>query len=299
MVNTDSVLFKLLNDKIKGNSEQLNKIIAGLFDSDGCVGLKFNMRENSSYREGGYYLIQLSSQIDQSASNDPDLQMIHSLQRYFGFGVISYRARENWAHQATLAFSGSDSESFFNLVGKHMNIKGTHFDNMLWLYKELKGVPLTASNVEEIKEFSKCSRDNSGSLKGKKHISPAYLAGLIAGDGWITVRLNVPRLRNGWLSHENQMSCAISLHRLDSDVLYSIQKDYGGNVRVKDKDMVSWKRNLGKESKTFAKRFLSDLMPFMLVQKKYEAMERIRAFHELPAETKCLDPEKGCDSPRR
>ena len=299
LVSTSSVLHKLLNDEINGNSEQLNKIIAGLFDSDGCVSIKFNSHETSSYHDGGYYLIQIVAQIDQSATNDPDHQMIRGLQRYFNAGSLSYRAREQWAHQATLSFSGSKVDMLFNRIGKHLQIKGKHLDNMLWLYKELKGVRLTLEQVEELREFSSCSRDNSGPLKLPKHISPAYLAGLIAGDGWITARIKVPRVRRGILHYENELSCSISLHELDSSVLDWIQKSYGGNVRVKDGNMKCWRRSLGKQSRTFALRFISEILPFMLIEKKYLALQKIKEFHELPAETKCLNPAKGCDSPRR
>ena len=299
MFETDSLGYKLLNGKIKSHSEQLNKFVAGLFDSDGMVGLKFNSCGSSSYNNEAYYRIQLVSQIDQSASNDPDLCMIRSLKKHYGIGTVSFRAREQWAHQAIWNMAGKDSHIFYNLVGKHLIIKRKHFENMLWLYDELKGVRLTEEQIQELKEFSICSRDSSAKEVNKKHISPAYLAGLIAGDGWITVRLNVPRLRRGWLSHENQMSCAITLHELDSLVLKKIASDYGGRVVPKDKHMMSWRRNLGKESKSFALRFIPELLKYMCLPKKYVALKKILQFHKLPAETKCLELEKVCDSPRR
>lgn len=301
MVQPDSLLYKLLNGKVKDHSEQLLKVIAGLFDSDGCVGLKFNSCGNSSYGQEDLFTVQLSSQIDQSASNDIDLQATRAIQKHLGIGSISLRSRENWAHQATLHFSAKDSKILFNLIGKHLYIKATHFDNMVWLYDELKGVKLTREQVEELKQFSCCSRDNSGPLNLKKHISPAYLSGLLAGDGWITVRINQPRLRRGWLCHENQLSCAITLHKLDSDVLYKIQSDYGGKITEKDKNMVVWRRGLGKESRSFAIDFIKDINKYMILEKKYEALEKVKEFHMLPAETKCLrhSETSASDSPRR
>lgn len=299
--DTNSILYKLLNKTLKNHSEQLLKVLAGLFDSDGCVGIRFNSCGCSSYNNEESFLIQLVSQFDQSASNDEDLQALRAVHNYLGFGTITFRARDNWAHQAALIFSGKNSETLFNLIGKHLYVKAKHFENMLWIYKELKGLKLTRAQIDELKEFSMCSRDSSGPLKPKKHISPAYLAGLIAGDGWVTVRLNVPRLRQGWLSHENQMSVAITLHKLDSDVLYKIQSDYGGKVTSKDKDMVVWKRNLGKESRAFALEFTKSISEFMLLEKKYKALKKIQDFHKLPAETKCLGHLKTSvsDSPRR
>ena len=297
--NTDSLCYDLLNGKLKKHSEQLNKVVAGLFDSDGCVSIKFSERGNSSYKEEQTYEIQLTSQIDQAASNDPDLQVMRALHKHYEGSCISYRARENWAHSATVSMNGSKAVSFFYLIGKHLMIKGTHYERMVQLYTDLKGVSLSRDAVMELKEYITCSRDNSTSLKPKKHVSPAYLAGLLAGDGWITVKIGVPRIRNGWTSFENSFRCAISLHFLDSDVLSKIQRDYGGKISKKDKNMVCWKRNLGKADKAFALRFIKDIQKFMLIEKKYIALNSIYRFHTVPAETKCLSSERRCDSPRR
>jgi hypothetical protein len=299
MFNTNSLGYKLLNRVVKDHSEQLNKVVAGLFDSDGCVSIKFNSNGSSSYNNAGYYRIQLCAQIDQSASNDPDLTMIRGIRDHYNLGTLNYHARENWAHQTTWQLGAKEAQVLFGLIGKHMYIKRAHFENLIWLYNELKGVRLSEDQLGELKEFIACSRDISCSLSEKKHISPAYLAGLIAGDGWITVRLNIPRLRNGWLCHENQMNCAVSVHELDSKVLEQIQKDYGGNITLKDGNMKCWKLGLGKQYRAMAIRFTSDLMKYMCLPKKYTALERIYDFHTLPAETKCSGSEKRCDSPRR
>ena len=151
---------KLLSGKLSKHSEQLNKFVAGFFDSDGSVYL---------CRDRG--AIALRCSINQSAAKDPDFEIMRSLHRHYSLGTLNYVDVKKGSAQCSWRFGATDSKKLFNLIGKHLLIKATHFKNCINSYN---------SKTFMVDEEYKNSRNNSTYLKRPKHISWAYLSGLIS-----------------------------------------------------------------------------------------------------------------------
>ena len=73
MFSTDSLAYKIRNNKLKKHSEQFNKWLAGFIDADGSFSLHFKKNSNDRYS------IYLQFSLCQSASNDPDFELLRSI----------------------------------------------------------------------------------------------------------------------------------------------------------------------------------------------------------------------------
>jgi len=184
--NTDTLAYKLLSGKLRENrkhSEQLNKYVAGLIDTDGCISLFFYKT-----RATGKQRLSVVLDITQSAANDPDFECLRALRNFYNLGSVSFSIPESEKKTSCChwVLRDKDAKILFNRLGKHLRLKGTHFDNMVWVsdqHSEIEDIPNKV--VEELKEFRECSRNNTSYLKMPKHLSWAYVAGVIAGDGCI------------------------------------------------------------------------------------------------------------------
>lgn len=280
-MNTDHLGFKLLSGTLKKkrkHSEQLNKFLAGFFDADGCVTVFVDERYNS---------IVLAANIVQSESNDRSYRMIKALQDYYDIGTLSYRTYESEQHSdaITWSFNTKDTIKLFNLIGKHLFIKHYHFKNCIGLYNHWKTKKPDAQFIQEIREESR--ELSSIYHRNVKHISPAYLSGLIAGDGWVEVAIAKRKVnKDNTISFRNQLSIEIKLNIKDAEVLEKIQQDYGGNLYYRTHDnCFRWRLNLGKNN-TKAKLIVSKLLSYMCLEKKYDLLEQINLFYKQLAQTK-------------
>ena len=78
--NTDTLAYKLLSGSLRKNrkhSEQLNKYLAGLVDTDGCISLFFYKT-----RTTGLQRVSVTVNLTQAATNDPDFEVIRALQSF-------------------------------------------------------------------------------------------------------------------------------------------------------------------------------------------------------------------------
>lgn len=276
--NTNHLGYKLFSGRLKDNrkhSEQLNKFVAGFFDSDGSI--TYN-RNNKGFR-------QLTSCISQSCKNSPFGKLLRGLQEYYNLGKVYHiETQENHSDRFEWRLNAKDTKVLFNRIGKHLFIKQKHFQSMIDMYDN----DYYAENLSELRSES---RRVSCSLTHKKHISPAYLAGLIAGDGSITSNIGIERYSKSKQSYviRNELRLRIELHEMDSPVLFKLKSDYGGKVdkNVRDNRDVTytWKKSLGKNSAD-AVDIINNISRFMCLDYKYEQLIKMLNFHMQVAETK-------------
>lgn len=288
MFNTSTLGYKLISGQLRKNrkhSEQLNKFVAGLLDSDGWISLDFCRKK-----------LQIQCGILQSASNDPDFQMLRALKDFYNLGTIIYREGEKDTHsdQCKWTLRTKESKILFNRIGKHLRIKGTHFENLAYLSNELKDIVLTDAQIVELKEFSKCSRDNSKWLKYPKHPSWSWVAGYLAGDGHFEFRLKGD-------SYSIRVSAVAN--EKDIHVLNFLKTAFKGSVlrgnsnpEKPNYNNFVWKRGLGKSHKSFSIPFLKKLRMYMCVEKKYNTICGMLEYLERDTKTNHNDLERESNS---
>jgi len=254
---------KLKAGTVKKHSEQLNKWVAGFLDADGSISLHIKKHSNGRYG----VCLQLSiSQIN------TDILVL--LQQHFKVGDVG---KDSWH------ISGKQSHKFIGLLRKHLLIKATHLDNLLWVVEELKGVSI--QDVEDIREYSKCSRLNSRWDHKPKHIPYAWMAGYLDGDGHYRVRLNrVRRYSNGSTAITNELKLFVGSAKWDSFILDKLKEDHGGTTRLRKDGCYFWQLSLGKNSRSKALSLLRKLRKYSCLPYKREAIDKMITFH-----TTCRD----------
>lgn len=278
--NTNTLGYKLLTGDLKRSrkhSEQLNKYLAGLLDADGCLSFTF-----AKYK--GYYTIGITFMLLQSFSNDPDGELVKALRDYYDIGAVNYRdlmGDNTFSSVAVWTLGSKDILKLFNLIGKHLRIKGTHWENLIWTYKELKGFHLSLDNIIELREFSKCSRKNSRWLKHPKHLSFAWLAGYLDGDGHYRYRSRQRYMKKiQKCCNSNELCVQVSCDYDDGFIVEKMREDFGGALSRHKCGHFIWKRALGKNSSFYALKFLKQLRKYCCLTRKYSIIEDMIEFHE-------------------
>ena len=172
----------------------------------------------------------------------------------------------------TWTMRGKEARKLFNLIGKHLRVKGTHFNNICETYTALNTLRLSDSAVEELKAYSKCSRESSSWLKQPKHPSWAWLAGYLDGDGHYQCRLNRKKC--------NELSVQAVASSSDSKVLEFLKEHLGGSLYTTVSGVVRWRRGMGKSHEKFALPVLKKLRKYSCLPGKYKAIQRMIEFHE-------------------
>lgn len=249
---------KLRAGTLKKHSEQMNKWLAGFIDSDGSISLHIKRHSNGRY---GVYL--------QVAICQTDASLLHLLCAHYGLGSVS---GDTWH------LSGKDAHMLMNLVGKHLLIKATHLDNLLWLIGELKG--LSIREPEDIREFSICSRENTKWRHEPKHIPYAWLAGYTDGDGHWRCRVGRERrFRDGTSCLANELKLFLGAQPSDSFVLKKLHQDHGGSLKLRKDGLWFWQLSLGANSRSRAIVFLRKIRKYVCLPRKAEAIDSMLAFH--------------------
>lgn len=273
MYNTSTLGYKLLSGNLldkRKHSEQLNKYVAGLMDTDGCVSLFFYKT-----RVGGKQRVKVTLVLAQAANNDPDFSTIRALQGFYGLGSLSYQVPTDEEELSICYWTLRDKDSriMFNRIGKHMRLKASHFDNMIWIseqHRDIDDIPDCV--VEELKEYRECSLKNTTYLKMPKHLSYAYVAGVIAGDGSVNFRMTSGR-------NHPIMQVRVVQDRGDK-LLALFKRDFKGAVYESTSGLFSWERNLGVNNASFAIPFLKKLRMYLIHEQKYNTVCKILDYHE-------------------
>lgn len=275
--NTETLGYKLLSGSLKENrkhSEQLNKYLAGYLDADGCISISYKLYN-------GYYTASLVFNFTQSFSVDPDGKLLQAFRDYYNLGTISHRTLDLYSSISVWNMGTQDILKLYNLIKKHLRIKGTHWDNLIWLYNELKLFRLSEDNIEELKVFSKCSRQNSKWIKRPKHLSLAWVAGYLDGDGHYRIRHRLKYVKSyGKECKANELCVQVSCDKYDKHIVDKLKEDFKGSLNLHKDGHYIWKRSLGKTSHTFALAFLKKLRKYCCLEKKYIIIEQMIKFHE-------------------
>jgi len=271
--NTSTLGYKLTSGQLKDrrkHSEQLGKYLAGLIDADGCFSIYYSKQRTGTYKAYCFFSIGLTEDID----------LVESLHKYYGVGKFKRHIKKGKEISYWLCAS-NDTKILTNRIAKHLRIKGTHLDNLLWLQEELKGVPLSEDNIAELKEFSKCSRANSRWLKHPKHLSWAWIAGYLDGDGHYRFRENRKvwdKRFNRYTLHNNLVVSAVA-GDTDKFILDKLSIDLGGTVNY-SAGYPKWTMGLGKATEARALHFLKNMRKYCCMSRKYSIIDRMVLFHE-------------------
>jgi hypothetical protein len=252
-------------------NETLTKYLSGLFDADGSVSFAFLETKKGS----GLYRCGLRIEISASSAVDRH-NFILGLPKETGFGGTDKREYPN-SHSNNEFFrwsvqSSRDVEMIIPRLIKHSCVKARHMQRMLDAWREGRGIALSKERCDELREFSKQSRCDSGPMKPKNHPTWAWLSGYIDGNG----TLNLAKYKS-----KKSVTCKVSLtcHKGDAQVLEFVQEAHGGYIyqHGSNANCMVWKRNLGNADRSFALRFLPELVRHSRL--KRHKLEEMISFH--------------------
>lgn len=257
---------KLLSGKLKKHSEQLNKFVAGFFDTDGCVGIALDKR-----------WVKVYAKITQAASKDPDFEVMRALQKHYNIGYITYSipSMENAASFCDWVMNINDCKKLFNIIGKHLLVKYYYYKECIFIYDELACTQINRTAYEELREYFECFKKQSSFPRVPKHLSYAYTSGALAGDGHFRC-----------VKRGNRNELNIEIHNNSEDLVAAFKQSFRGTYLKNKPNCFKWRRNLGSQNRSFALDFLPKIRKSMLLITKRNVIDRMLSFHEPPAETK-------------
>jgi len=275
--NTSTLGYKLLSGQLRKNrkhSEQLNKYLAGYIDGDGCFSIGFKKRQD------GFYGVRVRCLVSSGFNIDCDGQLLRAFRDFYNLGSITIIEKKNPKHHPITVWElgCKDTQILFNRIGKHLRVKGTHAENLIWLYNNLKDIDLTKDHIKELREFSDCSRKNSKWLKHPKHPSWAWVAGMVDSDGSLQYSI---RYRKDRKNPSNVLLIAVTAAEKDEHIINFLHKAFRGRVRHQEKlKAYTWERALGKQNEKFALPFLKKLRKYSCIPHKYTKINEMIKFHE-------------------
>jgi len=247
------------------------KYLAGLMDADGSLCFHF------THYKDDIYTVKLKLVLQQSLSIDHNGNLIEWLSEYGGFKQfikINRPDKPNWsdANRWTVTHNAQLNMLIPRLT-KHMVIKAKHWEAMLNKLNDIYGKSVNSSEMNELKEFAKTSRKNTGPLKPKKHPTWAWVAGYLDGDGCYYMR---KRKKNWGISTE--LLVRVVAHNDDIQSLELLYKAFRGNFKAnKYENTYYWTRNLGNADADFAIKFLRKMVRHSKLKK--HKIEQLLHYH--------------------
>jgi len=235
--------------------ESLVKYLAGLLDADGS--LSFNFKRDSN-REGLFFV---GLQMKLSGSDAVDKHgFIESLPWETEMGKTS-REGSNKQFVNWIVTKRADLEMLLPRIIKHMVIKAQHWNWMLLMWRQLRkeSKTVTAQQRAALTQASKDSRKTQvGPLKPKNHLSWAWVAGYLDGDGCYSYRSGKYKSYKGREYKQWTIKIEAIAHVTDLPGLEMLQKCFGGKITTmnKSENVRVWSRSLGYQSRSFALSFL-------------------------------------------
>lgn len=261
MFNTNTLGYKLVSGKLRSkrkHSEQLNKYLAGLFDADGCITLE--------YVDHKY--LHLRFTLTQAATVDSDFELLRALHAFYGMGTLKYSFNPlNDVSRCDWRLSTKDSKKMFNIIGKHLRIKATHFRNLIAMQEAFSGTVVSEDQWEDIKKYRSDSRVKSTWLKRPKHLAYAWVAGYLDGDGCYRFRKSYNTL-------------CVKAASGDLHILKKLQEDFKGSLLDSNGNYKTWRRGLGKGNISFSLPFLKKMRTFSCNRQKYHKIQEMITYLE-------------------
>ena len=246
---------------MKSFNESEIKYLAGLLDADGSLSFKFC--KSSSGKTFVYLILGLTASVKVDR-----MGYLKSLgERCGSVCEITYEKETfsdvlSWKVQKR-----SEVNMMLDRLVKHMVIKGRHWKNLQDTFNAMKGVDVT-DYIDILKEYSSESRKQPGPIKPKSHLTWAWAAGYLDGDGCYTC------------SKVKHLGCIT--HKDDLDGVKLLHKAFGGTIypeRVQD-NTVLWRVGLGVSNSALATRVLPKLHKHSRL-KKWK-IEQLLSFHNQP-----------------
>lgn len=243
------------------------KYLAGLMDADGSLVFHFKKYQEDKFN------VTLKLVLQQSLSIDHEGKFIDWVSSFGGFKQfikINSEASPNWSDANRWTVTSHKELNFLiPRLTKHMVIKARHWGAMLEKLNNIHGKTVSESEMIELKEFARESRNNSGPLKDKKHPTWAWVAGYIDGDGCYYMR---SRKRNWGVAKE--LLVRVVCEDRDVQALGLLHKAFGGNLKKNSHENTHyWSRNLGNADASFALKFLRKMVVHSRLKKhKIEQM---------------------------
>lgn len=236
------------------NNETFNKYIAGLVDGDGCITTNYFQTRNGTYKARFRFNIVFDKNIHKVRTH------IEEIMDYFGCGQI-------YEQDSVFIYEISDANKAISCVNrfkKHLVIKGTHAERMIALFKETQGygITLTEDEVKDKRQYVKHSRNNTTSIKHKKHLTNPWLAGYIDADGYLSVA---------------QSCLDFGCNTKDRPALELIAKAFGREIKEGRDNEIRLRHYFPKKNKTTALRILSPLLPHLRL-KKWDAEQILASY---------------------
>lgn len=206
------------------------KYIAGMFDADGSVFLKW-------WKEKDWYRFTLQIEFSQQIGKRD--WILDEIRDYFGFGIIREKEIKNKYKAKTLTFTGNEALRVAEQIHKYCVIKGDYVRYLIDVYKNLRG-RYTKEQKNKLEVSRKIKRKEQNTKK-YNYPSKQWLAGYIDGDGSLHARWDKFRERT-------QFFLRIDAADWDAEGIMLIHKVFGGRVwKRKNTNVVTYSKYLGKE----------------------------------------------------
>lgn len=232
------------------------KYLAGLIDADG----NFNINRT----DDGY--IRFTVSVASSDNTDKDFNMLTYVKNTFQIG--STRVFTNaWGLVMEWKVSSlGEQEQLLPILIKHLVIKGTYANYCLNIRRKYKGKQCPLEEWNEIQKELKYQRQHTTSFVHKKHMTWAWFAGYVDGDGC--------------LATANKFSevLKITCHSQDKIGIELIQHSIGGTINtIKKKDwLLTYQLTLGVRTRQKSLEILRKyVFHTKLKHKKYKAEQII------------------------
>lgn len=271
------------------------KYLAGLLDADGSMSFSFKRTDNNN---GRYYV---GLQISLCASDAIDRKgFVSGLSDAHCIGTVHRdgRFRQN---AVWIVSKRAHVEMLVPRLTKHMVIKARHWDWMLHRWRDIRAGGSSVSEAERamISDSARAGRrDNVGPLKPKKHVTWAWLAGYLDGDGWFIHRC----YKNKRYGHDEwAMKMGAVAHENDACGLELIQHSIGGRIKphTQSDSLRVWELGLGPRNRSRALSLLPNIAKHS--QLKREKIDGIIHHHRqrlsVPASKRTYCKVADCNRP--
>jgi intein/homing endonuclease len=232
------------------------KYLAGLMDSDG----NFNINRI----DDGY--VRFTVSVSSSENTDKDFNMLTYISETFKLGSTRTFTNNYGQVRTWTVASLSEQEQLLPLLIKHLVVKGTYAQYCLNIRRLYKGRKCPDEEWEVIKEELKRQRQTTKATVFKKHMTWAWFAGFVDGDGCLAAATKFSDVLK------------ITNHINDIAAIKLIQHSIGGSIRPINKKpwLYNYQLTLGIRTKQQTIKILSKyLQHTKMKHKKYKAEQII------------------------
>lgn len=158
------------------------KYIAGFFDADGSVMLKW-------WKQSSWYCFTLQIEFSQHVANR---HVLDEIQQFFGFGIIRTKVIDGKYNAAILTFTGAEALRVAERIHKFSVVKGDYLRYLIDVYRNLRG-QYTKEQKNVLEAARKIKRKQTNT-RIYNYPSAQWFAGYLDGDGSLMCRARSDRV---------------------------------------------------------------------------------------------------------